>query len=164
MGCFSSLLSLRTYAIHILKILHDAHIFPQLSYCTPIWCNTYPTHLLPLIKLQKKIIRIVTNSGYFDHPQPLFKVSNILKLFDVNKIQIGIYMYKSLNSTNNVALLPPHDYPTCNRDLLRIPPYNLTLYDTVNETFTTTQIQQNVHERNDITITTTILTTTNKEV
>ena len=46
--------------IYVLKILYNAHVIPHLQYCVPIWCNTYPTHLLPLIRLQKKIIRIVT--------------------------------------------------------------------------------------------------------
>lgn len=39
---------------HVLKIIYNAHVLPILSYCIPIWCNTYPTHLLPLFRLQKK--------------------------------------------------------------------------------------------------------------
>ncbi len=58
---------------YVLKILYNAHVLPHLQYCTPIWCNAYPTNLLPLLRLQKKIIRIITNSDYFEHTQPLFK-------------------------------------------------------------------------------------------
>ena len=58
---------------HILKLLYNAHVLPHLNYCTSVWCSACPTHLLPLIRLQKKILRVVTNSDYFAHTQPLFK-------------------------------------------------------------------------------------------
>ena len=95
----------------VLQIMYNAHVLPYFQYCTPIWCNTYPTHLLPLFRLQKKIIRIISNHDYYDHTQPLFKSMNILKLFDINKLQIGIYMYKSVNRSNVTALLPQHPHP-----------------------------------------------------
>ena len=71
---------------NVLKILYTAHVLPHLQYCTPIWCSTYPTHLLPLVRLQKKIIRIVSNSGYFDHTQPLFKKLGICKIIRYKQI------------------------------------------------------------------------------
>ncbi len=76
---------------NVLKILYNAHVLPHLQYCTSVWCNTYPTHLLPLLRLQKKIIRIITNSDYFEHTQPLFKNDFF---FDINKLQIEVFMYK----------------------------------------------------------------------
>ncbi len=33
---------------YVLHILYYAHVLPHLMYCTPIWANTYSTHLLPL--------------------------------------------------------------------------------------------------------------------
>ena len=113
---------------NVLKILYAAHVLPHLQYCTPIWCNTYPTHLLPLVRLQKKIIRIITNSGYFDHTQPLFKNTSILKLFDINKSQIAFYMYKLVKRGDSINLLPQHDYPTRTREHLRVPQHNLTVF------------------------------------
>ena len=38
--------------IDVLKTVYNGHVLPHLYYCTPIWCNTYPTHLLPLFTLQ----------------------------------------------------------------------------------------------------------------
>lgn len=96
----------------VLKILYNAHVLPHLYYCTAIWCSTYPTHLLPLFRLQKRIIRIITNSDFFAHTQSLFKETNSLKLFDVNKLQIGIYMYKKIKSDETVSLQPQHAYFT----------------------------------------------------
>lgn len=114
--------------IDVLKMLYNAHVLPHLYYCTPIWCNTYPTHLLPLFRLQKKIIRIITNSDYFAHTQPLFKETNSLKLFDINKLQIGIYMYKKIKSETSVSLQPQHTYFTRTHENLRTPAHNLTLF------------------------------------
>ena len=114
--------------IHVLKILYHAHILPHFSYCIPIWCNTYPTHLLPLLRLQKKIIRIITNSYHLEHTQPLFKDTNILNLFDLNKVQIAIYMFNILKSTHNTTLQPQHNYLTRTRENLTTPQHNLTIF------------------------------------
>ena len=108
--------------------IYNAQVLPHLQYCAPIWCNTYPTHLLPLLITQKKIIRIITNSGYFEHTQPLFKNMNMLKLLDLNKLQIAIFMYKSFNTCNIPSLLPQRNYPTRTRENLRIPQHTLTIF------------------------------------
>ena len=116
---------------YVLKTFYDAHVLPHLRYCSPIWCSTYPTHLLPLFRLQKKIIRIITNSDYFEHTQPLFKNNKLLKLFDINKIEIAIYMHKlqhNPHNITNITLQPQHNYPTRTRDNLNIPAHNLTVY------------------------------------
>ena len=114
---------------HVLKILYYAHVLPHFLYCSPVWCNTYPTHLIPLSRLQKRIIRILTNSGFFDHTHQLFKEEGMLKLFDINKIQIALHMYKLVN-TGNIPFhsLPHHNYPTRTRSNLRTPIHNLTLF------------------------------------
>ena len=114
--------------IYVLKMLYNAHVLPQLYYCAPIWCSTYPTHLLPLFRLQKKIIRIISNSDYFAHTQPLFKETNSLKLFDINKLQIGIYMYKKIKYDTSITLQPQHTHFTRTHENLRIPAHNLTLF------------------------------------
>ena len=77
---------------------------------------------------RKKIIRIITNSDYFAHTQPLFKEKSILKLFDINKIQIGIYMYKLTNIGNNTVLRQQHNYPTRTRGNLLTPVHHLTIF------------------------------------
>ena len=110
--------------IYILKTLYDGHVLPPTQYCTTIWCSTYPTHILPSFRLQKKIIRIVTYTDYFEHTQPLYKNNNILKLFDINKLQIYIYMFKLLHNTNNATLQQKNNYLTRTRDNLAIPTHN----------------------------------------
>ena len=40
--------------------LYNAFIFPYLIYCVEVWGNALSIHLTPLLKLQKKILRIIT--------------------------------------------------------------------------------------------------------
>ena len=112
----------------ILKILYNAHILPHLQYCMPIWANTYPSHLIPLFRLQKKILRIITKSSFFDHTQPLFKETQIMKLFDLNKLQIAIYMYKNIYRDTIINSEACHTYPTRTRNVIRAPQHNLTIF------------------------------------
>lgn len=66
---------------HVLRILYNAHVLPHLLYCTPVWCNTYSTHLIPLFRLQKNIVKIITNSVFFYHTQGLLKDESTLIFF-----------------------------------------------------------------------------------
>ena len=46
------------------KQIYYTLVFPYLIYCCEIWGNTSHTYLDPLIKCQKKIIRIMTCSQF----------------------------------------------------------------------------------------------------
>ena len=72
--------------------------------------GTYDTHLSPLVLLQKKIIRIITGQSYFAHTDPLFLQTGILKIPDIHKYLLGIYMFK--NKMNNNLPRSLHDYYT----------------------------------------------------
>ena len=48
--------------------------------------------------LQKKSIRIITNSPYQSHTEPLFKRTGILKLTDQYKLNVLTFMYQHKNS------------------------------------------------------------------
>ena len=113
--------------LHLVKIVYNAHILSNLSYCIPIWCNTYPTHLMPLFRLQKKIIRIITNSDFYEHTKPLFNKTNILTLFNLNKLYIGTYIFKTITEHAQV-LHPHHNYLTRTNQNLNVPPHTISLY------------------------------------
>ena len=70
----------------------------------------------------------MTNSEYFAHTQPLFKETKVLKLFDINKLQLATYMYKKINSNEYVNVQPQHEHFTRTHENLRIPAHNLTLF------------------------------------
>ena len=122
------LLKVKHYApLHILKCIYFAHIYPHLNYCNPIWSSTYATHLYHLNVLHKKIIRIMTDSDFCAHTQPLFKYLNILTLTDISNYNIASYMYKQVQ-TNQCDTQPVHSYNTRNQSSLQIPKHKLTLF------------------------------------
>ncbi len=53
------------------------------SYMHQIWSSTNSSFLSDLFKLQKSAIRIITNSKFNAHTEPLFKKSGILPLPDL---------------------------------------------------------------------------------
>ena len=95
----------------VLKRIYHAHVSSIINYCNIIWANTYPSHLDPLVKAQKRIIRLITNSEFLAHTQPLFQQLKIFDIENLRKYSLAIYFFKNLNS-----LLPNlqahHNYQT----------------------------------------------------
>ena len=69
-------------------------ILPYLMYCNVVWANTYPSRLLGLLKLQKKIVRICSMSHYTAPSQPLFKKLNLLTIYQLNDYCISLMVFK----------------------------------------------------------------------
>ena len=106
--------------------LYHAFIFPYLIYCVEIWGNARDIHLLPLITLQKKIVRAITFSRYLAHTAEIFIKLDILTFKQLVIHRIGILMFKNhfecvpsvikyLFTTNSSA----HSYNTRNKHKLR---------------------------------------------
>ena len=97
--------------LNILFTLYNTLILPYASYSNIAWAasdnshnhthcpwnNSNPSKLDNLFKLQKRAIRICTSSEYTSHTKELFKKLNTLNIFDINKVQIGIFMHRFLN-------------------------------------------------------------------
>ena len=63
-----------------LKQLCYSFVYPYLIYGIEIWGNASNIHLYPIIKLQKRCIRIITFSHYLESTSPLFRTLEILNL------------------------------------------------------------------------------------
>ena len=106
-----------------------AYIYPYLSYNIIVWGGACQTHLHPLIMQQKRTIRTITNAGFRDHTDPLFKQLKILKLKDIFDFHLGTYMFhartrgefatqtsiQTRGSTSNLALPVFHRLSTTRR-------------------------------------------------
>ena len=92
---------------YILRTLYCSLILPHLQHCTLIWANTYFSKLNKIRVLQKKTIRIMSNSDYFAHTDPLLTMNKLLKLDDVDNLQSGLIMYEHTfySLPNNIAIL-----------------------------------------------------------
>jgi len=63
-----------------LKFMYYATFHSNLIYAIQIYSCTNKSNLLPLVKKQKAAVRIVNNSKYNDHSEPIFKSLRILPL------------------------------------------------------------------------------------
>ena len=112
----------------VLKTMYHAHVTSILNYCNIIWSNTYITHLDPLIKSQKRIIRLLTNSEFLAHTQPLFKQLKLLDIENLRKYSLAVYFYK-----NKHKILPTlqghHHYDTRNRERPRPIRHSKVIYE-----------------------------------
>ena len=86
----------------IKKMIYNSLIMSHLSYCIVIWGNAKRTILDPLIKAQKRALRIVNNEHWLKHCDPLFASLDSLKLTDLYKVSSGKYVVKYLQKS-----LPP---------------------------------------------------------
>ena len=77
-----------------LKQLYNSFIYPYLNYCIIVWGNTCQTHLLPLIRLQKRIIRMISGVKKYDHTDPLFKNLHVLKFEEIYAYSLQFLLYK----------------------------------------------------------------------
>ena len=109
---------------YILKTLYYSLIFPHLSYGNIIWY----THNSPLFKLQKKAVRIITNSKYNAHSEPLLKVVNFLKLEDIYYMNILKLYFKHchrelphyLQVTDFLPKSEMHNYDTRGKNAIHV--------------------------------------------
>jgi hypothetical protein len=104
---------------NILAKLYYALAYPYFLYCNVIWAANYVSNLDKLSKIQKKLVRIISNSEFNAHTDPIFADLNILKFDKINRYTVAIFVFKALN-----FLLPDifhslfkfsstvHSYPT----------------------------------------------------
>ena len=81
-----------------LLTLYNSLIKPHFTYCIIIWGNSYKTYLQKIFLLQKRAIRIITNSEFHAHTAPLFEKRNIMTIFELYKYFVGLFIFKSLNN------------------------------------------------------------------
>ncbi len=74
--------------------LYYTFIYPYLTYCNLVWGRAANIHLSRLYLLQKRIIRIICNTHFLAHTEPLFKKCKVLNIYQLNKYVTGIFMYK----------------------------------------------------------------------
>ena len=79
-----------------LRNLYLTFVDPYLTYCVHVWGNACKTYLTKLGKLQAKIVIIFTYPTYKAHSDPLYNALKLLKIKDIHKLSIGIFMFNIL--------------------------------------------------------------------
>jgi hypothetical protein len=73
-------------------------IHPYLSYGLMLWGSACKQHLHKIEISQKKAIRSLHKTRYNEHTMPLFHSSKILKINDLYKLQLMMFMYNYYNN------------------------------------------------------------------
>ena len=90
------------YPESVLITIYNTLILPHFHYCLLLWGSVVKeNHSLHL--LQKKALRIITNSDYLAHTEPLCKKLWILKISDMFSVALWKFYYKLMNNK-----LPEH--------------------------------------------------------
>ena len=109
---------------YILKMIYMSLVFTYLNYCNLIWGAAHYSIIEPLFKLQKKAIRIITNSYYLEHTTPLFKDYKLLTVHQVYILNCILFIYKCMKCNQYLefrarinANSDIHDHNTRRKDL-----------------------------------------------
>ena len=106
--------------------LYCTLILPYLTYGVILWGSANKYLLNRIFKLQKRAVRIISNSSYLCHTKPLFEKYNVLDIFDLYNKELCIFMYKHQNgllprSFNHmfINMSNIHNYNTRNKQSYR---------------------------------------------
>ena len=90
---------------NVLLILYYSLLYPYLYYGIESWGTCCKSVLDPLYIVQKKVVRIISNIGYYDTTKFCFPQLNILKLDDIYRYSICVYFFKVLNGNRASYIL-----------------------------------------------------------
>jgi len=97
-----------------MKMLYFSIFHSHLSYAPEIWSSASNNLLQEIYKKQKNAVRIITNSAYNAHTQPLFRKTNILPLFDIITYSKAVLFQSFIQKRAPSAF---HDLWLRNRDI-----------------------------------------------
>ena len=114
--------------------LYYTLVYPYIHYCNVIWANNYPTRLSRIVILQKRAVRAIAKIKYRESTENVFNELNILKVEELNKLEISLLMYKFYNNQlpKNLsdifsANYQIHSYGTRHADDCHLPRKSTTL-------------------------------------
>ena len=102
----------------ILLKLYFSMILPHIMYCNIVWGNCASYLLNRIHILQKRAIRLITNSQPLTHTNPLFKKLKLLTIYDINTFVTCSFMFSYLND------LLPKFLDNCFKDNKSMNTYN----------------------------------------
>ena len=80
-------------------LIYYSFIHSHLNYCISSWGGASASALSPLIKLQKKAVRIITHNNIRTHSELLFTGLCLLQLNDMHKMETAKLVYKLSNKS-----------------------------------------------------------------
>jgi hypothetical protein len=111
-----------------LSNLYYSFVYPHIVYCIEVWGNAADEHVNPLYLLQKKCVRIISNSSKFASSKPLFMSLEFLTISQIYAFRMFLFCYKFINESlpcvfNDMFVKNSsiHSHDTRNQNKFRIP-------------------------------------------
>ena len=108
----------------LLRTIYATIFVPHIMYALEIWYGSLIGNRDRIFKLQKKAVRAINLLPYNDHTHDSFKNMSILKLDDLSKLMLSVYIFKKRNLSTQADI---HSHYTRNRNNLILPRFNLTV-------------------------------------
>ena len=74
-----------------------------LQYGIIVWGQASALYIEPIFKLQKKALRAISHEHPRSHTLPMFKALKLLRLQDIFKFRMLIFVFESINKMNPVC-------------------------------------------------------------
>ena len=95
-----------------LRSIYFSLIHSYINYAIIAWASTNKTKLKKLFGNQKQAARIIFNQDRFTHARPLLKTLNALNVYQINLLQVLLFMQKiKANPSPRISL---HQFHTIN--------------------------------------------------
>ena len=86
--------------LNILICLYNSLFSSFLQCGILVWGSTHETHINPVFLLQKRVIRAISFEHFASSSTPIFFNLKILKLHDLFKLKLLIFVYECVNKTS----------------------------------------------------------------
>ena len=96
-----------------LRSIYFSFIHSYINFANIAWASTNKTNLKKLFGKQKQAAPIIFNQDRFTHARPLLKTLNALNVYQINLLQVLLFMHKiKTNSSPRIFL---HQFQTINQ-------------------------------------------------
>jgi len=109
--------------LDVMKIIYYSNVHSVISYGIIFWSNSHLSD--SIFKIQKRIIRVITNSGRRDSCCDFYKKLQILPL--PSQYIFSLLVFVNKNRSCFISNSEIHDINTCHNHNLHLPSTNLTL-------------------------------------
>ena len=84
----------RLFTHKTLLTLYNSFVYPYMNYCITVWGNTCDSFLDPIVKLQKRAVRVIEGAKRYSHTDPIFKKLKILKFRQIYLYSVQLFVFK----------------------------------------------------------------------
>ena len=122
-ACYATRVIEPFMSLDVVKMIYFSYVHSVVSYGIIFWGNSH--HSDGIFEIQKRIIRIITNTGRFDSCHQLYKQLQILPL--PSQYIFSLLVFVNKNRGLFLSNSEIHDINICYNYKLHLPSTNLTL-------------------------------------